>query len=146
MDIPIVSAPMADQTAGGAPAAAVLNTNIAAACAMLVWMFWGVMATGKPSTVGLINAIITGLVAITPAAGFVSGYGALIIGVLAGSAHGAAGAVGGLAVGLLADPKMIEYLGAATSTPPVAVPGWRYGIPPNSEARFWRWLSSSATM
>jgi Amt family ammonium transporter len=118
-------------------AAAVLNTNLATAVALLTWMTWDILATGKPNLVGSVNGMITGLVAITPAAGFVNGYGAIAIGVAASTipwltmnklgavgifkrvddalgvihTHGFAGLVGGLMVGLVADPKMIVYLG-----------------------------------
>ena len=83
--------------------------------------------------------MITGLVAITPAAGYVNSFGAMIIGVVASSlvwmswnwlgktrpfqkvddtlgvfhTHGVAGLAGGLLVGVLADPKVIVYLAAA---------------------------------
>lgn len=118
-------------------AAAVLNTNLAAATAMLTWMTIDVMATGKPSLLGSVNGTITGLVAITPAAGYVNGVGAIAIGIVASAipwftmnrlgdvgifrrvddalgvvhTHGFAGLIGGLMVGLVADPKMLVYLG-----------------------------------
>ena len=119
-------------------AAAVLNTNLAAATAMLTWMTIDLLSFGKPSMLGAVNGMITGLVAITPAAGFVNGVGAIAIGVAASTipwftlnklgnrgifarvddalgvvhTHGFAGLVGGLMVGLVADPKMIVYLGS----------------------------------
>ena len=64
--------------------AAVLNTNTATACALLVWTLMDKMAYGKPSVLGAVNGMIAGLVAITPAAGYVDGIGAIIIGVVAG--------------------------------------------------------------
>jgi Amt family ammonium transporter len=77
---------------GGAPLAAgpvsgvaVWNTNIATATSLLVWMSLDVIFFGKPAVVGAVQGMITGLVGITPAAGFVAGWGALIIGVVAGS-------------------------------------------------------------
>src|SRR5205807_3535200 len=65
-------------------AAAVLNTNLCTGTAMLAWMFLDVFVSGRATVGGMINGMIAGLVAITPAAGFVNGYGALAIGVVAG--------------------------------------------------------------
>ena len=61
--------------------AAVLNTNTATAVALLVWTLMDKMAYGKPSVLGAVNGMIAGLVAITPAAGYVDGWGAIIIGI-----------------------------------------------------------------
>jgi ammonium transporter, Amt family len=61
--------------------AAVLNTNVSTATALLVWTMMDTQFNGKPSIVGAINGMIAGLVGITPAAGYVDGWGALIIGV-----------------------------------------------------------------
>src|SRR5579871_2127182 len=66
-------------------ASAVLNTNLCTATALLTWMTIDILTTGKPSLVGSVNGMITGLVAITPAAGYVNGLGAIIIGVVAAS-------------------------------------------------------------
>ena len=55
-------------------AAAVLNTNITTAVSLLVWLILDMFATGKVNAVSMINGMIVGLVAITPAAGFVNGY------------------------------------------------------------------------
>ncbi len=88
------------------------------------------MAYGKPSVIGAVNGMIAGLVAITPAAGYVTGWGAIIIGICAGiipwmsmnwlqktklmmkvddtlsvfSTHGIAAITGGLLTGILASP------------------------------------------
>src|SRR5579863_2072488 len=62
--------------------AAVMNTNTATAVGLLVWTIMDKMAYGKPSVLGAVNGMIAGLVAITPAAGYVDGWGALIIGVV----------------------------------------------------------------
>src|SRR6202790_819586 len=51
--------------------AAVLNTNTCTAVALLVWTLLDKMAYGKPSVLGAVNGMIAGLVAITPAAGYV---------------------------------------------------------------------------
>ena len=57
---------------------------IAAAAAALSWMFTEWSLRGKPSALGLISGAVAGLVAITPASGFVDPSGALIIGLVAG--------------------------------------------------------------
>ena len=62
--------------------AAVLNTNICTAVAFLIWVGWDYITGRKPSLLGGVNGIITGLVAITPAAGYVNGWGAIAIGVI----------------------------------------------------------------
>ncbi len=61
---------------------AVLNTNLATAVALLTWVIWDIFASKqrKPTFLGAVNGMITGLVAITPAAGFVNSFGAMIIG------------------------------------------------------------------
>ena len=122
--------------AGASASAAVLNTNLCTAVAMLVWIAWDLIYREKPSLIGSVNGMITGLVGITPAAGFVNGYGAIIIGVVASTivwmsirylsrtalfrkvddtlgvvyTHGIAGLVGGLLVGVLADPNVSVYI------------------------------------
>ena len=104
---------------------------------MMVWIAWDYIFRDKPSMIGAVNGMITGLVGITPAAGFVNGYGAIIIGVVDATivwmairylsrarlfrhvddtlgviyTHGIAGLAGGLMVGLLADPNVVEYIG-----------------------------------
>jgi Amt family ammonium transporter len=113
------------------------------------------MAYGKPSVLGAVNGMIAGLVAITPGAGYVDGWGAIIIGVCAGiipwlamnklqktkfmmkvddtlsvfSTHGVAGLMGGLLVGVLANPDMLQYIGTDKEAPGVNVTGWLYGNP-----------------
>jgi len=52
---------------------------------MLTWVLLDVIFFKKPSVIGAVQGIITGLVAITPAAGFVAGWGAIIIGACSGS-------------------------------------------------------------
>ena len=123
--------------AGSDAASAVLNTNLCTAAALLAWMFLDMSFTKqkKPTLLGAINGMIVGLVAITPAAGWVDGYGALLMGIIASTivwmgwnylpnvrpfskvddalgvvyTHGLAGLCGGLMVGLFADPGMIQY-------------------------------------
>jgi Amt family ammonium transporter len=72
----------ADGTAGMAMAV----TQIATAAAALGWMFYEWIGRGKPSVLGIISGAVAGLVAITPASGFVGPTGALIIGIVAGVA------------------------------------------------------------
>lgn len=71
-------------TAGFAAANAMVTTQVATAAAALSWMFveWG--KSGKPSSMGFGCGAVAGLVAITPAAGFVNPMGAIIIGLIAG--------------------------------------------------------------
>ena len=66
-------------------ATAFLNTDIAASIAGLTWLLIGWVIEKKPKFVGLLTGAVAGLVAITPAAGYVSINGSIIIGVLAGS-------------------------------------------------------------
>jgi Amt family ammonium transporter len=133
--------------------AAVMNTNTATAVALLVWTLMDKMAYGKPSVLGAVNGMIAGLVAITPGAGYVDGWGAIIIGVVAGiipwlamnkfqklafmqkvddtlsvfSTHGVAGVTGGLMVGIVANPAMLQYIGTDKEAPGVSVTGLLYG-------------------
>jgi Amt family ammonium transporter len=134
-------------------AAAVLNTNIATVFALLVWMFADIFATKKVNAVSMINGMITGLVGITPGAGYVDGWGAIAIGIVCGGVswmslnwlgkakfmqavddtfgvihtHGVAGLAGGLMVGIVANPAMIEYLTSDPKGSPVSVGGLAYG-------------------
>lgn len=73
-------------TAGGLAAMALLVTHIAASAAAVSWTLVEWIFRGKPSVLGIISGAVGGLVAITPAAGFVTPTGALIIGLLAGVA------------------------------------------------------------
>ncbi|HLG67010.1 MAG TPA: ammonium transporter [Acidimicrobiales bacterium] len=139
--------------AGADAASAVLNTNVATAAGLLTWMVMDMLVSRerKPTFLGAINGMICGLVAITPSAGWVNGYGAIIVGLVASAVvwvawnflsrvrpfskvddalgvvytHGIAGLLGGLLVGFLADPGMIEYLGVGKS-PAVSVNGLFY--------------------
>jgi len=124
--------------AGANASLAVVNTNLCTSVAMLVWIAWDYIFRDKPSLIGSVNGMITGLVAITPAAGFVNGWGAGAIGIIASTivwmairflsrapvfrnvddtlgviyTHGIAGLTGGLLTGIFADPHVIEYIGA----------------------------------
>ena len=118
----------ADGTAG----MAMLVTQIATAAAALGWMFSEWIAHGKPSVLGIASGAIGGLVAITPASGFVGPMGALVIGIVAGvgcffaatalkrkigyddsldvfGIHGVGGIIGALLTGIFA----AEVLGGA---------------------------------
>src|SRR5215831_16297581 len=110
--------------ADGLAATAFVTTNTAAAMAALTWMFveWG--KSGKPTMLGAASGAVAGLVAITPAAGFVSPLSAVVIGGVAGivcfyavvmknrfgyddaldvvGVHGVGGTWGALATGLFA--------------------------------------------
>lgn len=137
---------------------AVLNTNLATAVALLTWVLWDIFASRerKPTFLGAVNGMIVGLVGITPAAGFVNSFGAMIIGVVASSlvwmswnwlgrtrlfskvddtlgvihTHGVAGLLGGLLVGVLADPNVIVYLGNGKDVNNVTASGWLWGHHP----------------
>jgi len=63
---------------------AMAATQIATAAASLSWMFSEWMVAKKPSVLGMVSGAVAGLVAITPASGFVDPRGALIIGIIAG--------------------------------------------------------------
>jgi ammonium transporter, Amt family len=111
--------------ANGGAGMAMAVTQIATAAAALTWMFIEWALRGKPSVLGIISGAVAGLVAITPASGFVDPRGALIIGIVAGVAcywgatwlkntlgyddsldafgvHGVGGAAGAILTGVLA--------------------------------------------
>ena len=143
--------------AGADATAAIVNTNLATAVAMMTWivMDMGFGKERKPTFLGGVNGMICGLVGITPAAGYVNGVGAIVIGFVTSAivwalfgylprkvwpfnkvddalgvvyTHGFAGLIGGLLVGLLADPGMIVYLGLGKA-PNVTTAGLFYGHP-----------------
>ena len=70
--------------ASGLATSAFVATHFGAAAAALGWMFAEWLRTGKPSVLGAISGCVAGLVAITPASGFVQPFPALLIGFLAG--------------------------------------------------------------
>jgi Amt family ammonium transporter len=70
--------------ADGVASMAMLVTQIATAAAAMGWMLAEWMTRGKPTGFGLISGAVAGLVAITPAAGFVGPTGALFMGIIAG--------------------------------------------------------------
>ena len=71
--------------ADGVAGMAMLVTQIATAAAALTWMFFEWASHGKPSALGLVSGAVAGLVAITPASGFVGPMGALVIGICSGA-------------------------------------------------------------
>jgi Amt family ammonium transporter len=71
-------------SAGGRAGMAMTVTQIATAAAALGWMFAEWIVKGKPSVLGIISGAVAGLVAITPASGFVLPGGSIVIGVAAG--------------------------------------------------------------
>ena len=120
-------------SAGGLAGQAFINTNTATAAAMVSWVIIDYLKTGKPTLLGAISGAIAGLVAITPAAGFVTLQAAVIIGLVTSvvsyfaisylkpklgyddaldvfGIHGMSGIWGALATGLFAAP-FINSLG-----------------------------------
>jgi Amt family ammonium transporter len=71
--------------ANGLAATAFINTQAATAAAVCGWLIVERIRDGRPTTLGAASGAVAGLVAITPACGFVSPIGSLIIGVLAGA-------------------------------------------------------------
>lgn len=70
--------------ANGLAALAFVTTNTAAAAAAISWMLASWATGGKPSSLGFVSGAVAGLVAITPAAGFVTPMAAIVIGAVAG--------------------------------------------------------------
>jgi len=70
--------------ADGIAGMVLVNTQLATAAAVLAWMFAEWMARGKPTMLGAASGAVAGLVAITPACGFVGPMGSIILGILAG--------------------------------------------------------------
>jgi Amt family ammonium transporter len=68
--------------ANGTAALAMMNTFVATAAAGLAWMFAEWSGKGKPSLLGLVSGVVAGLVAVTPAAGFVGPIGAIVLGAI----------------------------------------------------------------
>ncbi|HWR59955.1 MAG TPA: ammonia channel protein, partial [Thermodesulfovibrionales bacterium] len=117
--------------ANGLAGAAFINTNTATAVAAISWMLVEWMHSGKPTVLGLASGAVGGMVAITPAAGFVNISGSIIIGIAAGvipfyavaslkpklryddtldafGIHGVGGIIGALLTGVFADPAINE--------------------------------------
>ena len=116
--------------ANGQAAQAFMNTFLAAAAAGLAWVLVEWARDGHPTNLGAASGIVAGLVAITPAAGYVSGPGPIAIGALAGVAccyavrlktrlgyddaldvvgvHFVGGLVGSLLIGFFANPAFFK--------------------------------------
>lgn len=126
--------------ADGLAANAILVSNIAAAIALIVWTALDTYIVGKPTVLGAISGAVAGLVAITPAAGFVDVSGALIIGAVASlvsyaaiyylkpklgyddaldvfGIHGMSGIWGAIATGIFATPLINEAAGLLYGNP-----------------------------
>ncbi|MEF8699252.1 MAG: ammonium transporter [Candidatus Accumulibacter sp. UW20] len=130
--------------ASGGAALAMVNTWVATACATLSWMLAEWLLKGKPSMLGAASGAVAGLVAITPAAGFVGVIGGIVIGLLAGiiclwgvnglkrllgaddsldvfGVHGVGGILGAILTGVFADPALggtgvYDYVANAVGT------------------------------
>jgi len=132
--------------ADGRAGMAMVVTQLATAVAALAWMFTEWMVKGKPSVLGIASGAVAGLVAITPASGFVGVTGAFVIGIAAGVAcffaattvkkafgyddsldafgvHCIGGIVGAMLTGVFnvkeisgADASMLTQLGAVVTT------------------------------
>jgi Amt family ammonium transporter len=107
---------------------AFVTTMLAPAATLVVWTMLDVMRSGKPTAVGAATAIVVGLVAVTPAAGFVSPMNAILLGAIAAvpsyfglivraktslddsldvvAAHGVGGSVGALLTGVFAQKAL----------------------------------------
>jgi Amt family ammonium transporter len=115
--------------ANGVAGLAFVNTLVAAAAGVMAWMFAEWIGKGKPSMLGAASGAVAGLVAITPAAGFVGPMGAIIIGLVSGflclwgvsglkrmlgaddaldvfGVHGVGGITGAVLTGVFASPSL----------------------------------------
>jgi len=115
--------------AGDIAALAFVNTLLATASAVLAWMIGEWMGKGEPSMLGAASGAVAGLVAVTPACGFIGPMGAIVLGLLAGfvclwgvsglkkmlgaddsldvfGVHGVGGILGALMTGVLAAPSL----------------------------------------
>lgn len=116
-------------TADGIAGLAVLNTVVASGAAMVSWMIVETIKTGKPTLVGAATGLVAGLVVITPAAGFVEPWAAIVMGLIvspicyfaisflkakigyddaldAFGCHAVGGVVGGILTGIFCVPEL----------------------------------------
>ena len=122
---------------------AFVTTMLAPAATLVVWTFLDMMRSGKPTAVGAATAIVVGLVAITPAAGFVSPMSAVLLGGIAAvpsylaliiraktslddsldvvAAHGVGGTVGAILTGVFADKALNTVFDGALHGNPAQV-------------------------
>ncbi len=120
-------------SANGQAAAAFVNTDLAASMAMVTWLLLSWIVDKRPSMVGALTGVLAGLVAITPAAGYVEPWAALVIGILASvgcfyavkfrmkmrwddaldvwGCHGVGGIIGSVLTGVFASSKMSSFSG-----------------------------------
>lgn len=126
--------------ADGLAANAILVTNVAAAVALVTWVVIDKVKVGKPTVLGAISGAVAGLVAITPAAGFVDVPAAIIIGFVTSfvsyfalyylkpklgyddaldvfGIHGMSGLWGAIATGIFANPAINEAAGLLYGNP-----------------------------
>jgi len=126
-------------SAGSLATSAFVNTHFGAAAAAIGWAAAEWIRNGKPSALGAISGAVAGLVAITPASGFVTPMGALWIGLIAGVAcflmvvkvktifgyddsldafgvHGAGGTIGAVLTGLFANSGINAIFGSGKAT------------------------------
>ena len=126
--------------ANGLAASAILVSNVAAAVAMITWILIDTYRIGKPTVLGAITGAVAGLVAITPAAGFVDVPAAIFIGFVTAfvsyfaiyvlksklgyddaldvfGVHGLSGAWGAIATGIFASPAINEAAGLVFGNP-----------------------------
>ncbi len=126
--------------ANGLAASAILVSNVAAAVAMITWILIDTYRIGKPTVLGAITGAVAGLVAITPAAGFVDVPAAILIGFVTAfvsyfaiyvlksklgyddaldvfGVHGLSGVWGAIATGIFASPAINEAAGLVFGNP-----------------------------
>ena len=126
--------------ADGLAANAIIVSNVAAAVALIVWTALDTYVVGKPTVLGAISGAVAGLVAITPAAGFVDVPGAIVIGAIAPfvsycaiyylkprfgyddaldvwGIHGMSGVWGAIATGIFAVPAVGGVAGLVAGNP-----------------------------
>ena len=126
--------------ANGLAGSAILVSNTAAAAAMIAWVILDTINVGKPTVLGAITGAVAGLVAITPAAGFVGLSGSIVIGIVASlisyyaiynlktrfgyddaldvfGVHGLSGVWGLIATGLFASPAINGVAGLFYGNP-----------------------------
>lgn len=115
--------------ASGGAVLALVNTFLAPAAAALSWVFAEWFTKGKPSLLGLVSGVVSGLVAVTPAAGFIGPMGSIVLGLAAGivcfvfstavknklgyddsldvfGIHAVGGILGAILTGVLVDPEL----------------------------------------
>ncbi|XP_027078757.1 ammonium transporter 2 member 3-like [Coffea arabica] len=140
-------------SAGLITSLALLNTHLCTATSVLVWLSMDLIYYKKSSVIGAVQGMITGLVCITPAAGIVDTWAAMLMGVMSGSipwytmmilhkklaffqkvddtlgvfhTHAVAGILGGLLSGIFAKPNLLrDFYGSGTIS---YGPGFLYGL------------------